>query len=125
MTAHVLVTGAPGNVGTPLVRELLASLQAADRRNAQVKAALATERERWARLKATAQDADRMGHTIDVVSHMRAIEADTPSVPVLLLTACDDRVAKDLFTQGLRGYVQKPFYLNDLIRRVRNEVEAV
>jgi CheY-like chemotaxis protein len=42
-----------------------------------------------------------------------------PKVPVLLLTACDDLVAKDLFAQGLRGYVQKPFYLNQLIDQVQ------
>jgi CheY-like chemotaxis protein len=48
-----------------------------------------------------------------------------PDVRVVLLTACDDNVAKRMFTQGLRGYVQKPFYLDDLVQRVREEVEAV
>ena len=45
-----------------------------------------------------------------------------PDVRVLLLTACDDHVAKKLFAQGLRGYMQKPFYLDDLIARVREEI---
>lgn len=47
-----------------------------------------------------------------------------PGARVILLTACDDNVAKKMFTQGLRGYVQKPFYLDDLIQRVREEMDA-
>jgi DNA-binding response OmpR family regulator len=47
-----------------------------------------------------------------------------PDVRVLLLTACDDNVARKMFETGLRGYLQKPFYLDDLIHRVREEVEA-
>jgi CheY-like chemotaxis protein len=45
-----------------------------------------------------------------------------PNVRVLLLTACDDRVAKDMFAQGLRGYVQKPFYLNQLLEQVQESL---
>ena len=48
-----------------------------------------------------------------------------PDVKVVLLTGCDDNVAKRMFEKGLRGYLQKPFYLDDLIKRVREEVEAV
>ena len=48
-----------------------------------------------------------------------------PYARVLLLTACDDYVARRLFEQGLRGYIQKPFYLDDLIGRVREEIDAV
>ncbi len=47
-----------------------------------------------------------------------------PGARVILLTACDDNVAKKMFMRGLRGFVQKPFYLDDLIQRVREEVEA-
>ena len=47
-----------------------------------------------------------------------------PDVRVLLLTACDDHVARRLFDMGLRGYIQKPFYLADLIGRVADEVDA-
>jgi two-component system alkaline phosphatase synthesis response regulator PhoP len=47
-----------------------------------------------------------------------------PDVRVLLLTACDDHVARRLFDLGLRGYIQKPFYLADLLARVADEVEA-
>lgn len=67
--------------------ELKGYLRDADRRAAQLQAELATERERWLRLRATAQDADRQGFNIDVVSHMRAIERDVPSIPVLMVEA--------------------------------------
>jgi two-component system, cell cycle sensor histidine kinase and response regulator CckA len=48
-----------------------------------------------------------------------------PDVRALLVTACDDNVAKGMFARGLRGFLAKPFYLDDLVRRVRDEVEAV
>lgn len=48
-----------------------------------------------------------------------------PEARVLLLTACDDHVARRMFETGLRGYIQKPFYVDELIQRVRNEVEAL
>jgi DNA-binding response OmpR family regulator len=47
-----------------------------------------------------------------------------PVVKVLLLTACDDHVARQMFQAGLRGYIQKPFYLQDLMARVSEEVDA-
>jgi DNA-binding response OmpR family regulator len=47
-----------------------------------------------------------------------------PDVRVLLLTACDDNVARQMFQAGLRGYLQKPFPLDDLIARVTEEVDA-
>ena len=45
------------------------------RRIAQLHLDLAVAGERLARLKAAAQDADRMGHTIDVASFLRAFDA--------------------------------------------------
>jgi len=47
-----------------------------------------------------------------------------PQARVLLLTACDDVVAKKLFEQGLRGYIQKPFYLNQLARQIQDVIES-
>ncbi|MGD0651527.1 MAG: response regulator [Verrucomicrobiia bacterium] len=47
-----------------------------------------------------------------------------PDVRVLLLTACDDNVARKMFEMGLRGYLQKPFYLDDFIQRVREEING-
>jgi two-component system, cell cycle sensor histidine kinase and response regulator CckA len=48
-----------------------------------------------------------------------------PDVRVLLLTACEDNVARKLFEAGLRGYIQKPFYIDDLLARVAEEVNAL
>jgi two-component system cell cycle sensor histidine kinase/response regulator CckA len=53
-----------------------------------------------------------------------SLQRINPAVRVILLTACEDNVARKMFAQGLRGYVQKPFYLDDLIQRVREELEA-
>jgi two-component system, cell cycle sensor histidine kinase and response regulator CckA len=54
-----------------------------------------------------------------VLECLQRINAD---VRVLLLTGCDDRVARGMFQAGLRGYVQKPFYIDDLVQRVREEL---
>ncbi len=53
------------------------------------------------------------------------LQRQNPSVKVLLLTACDDHVARQMFQAGLRGYIQKPFYLGDLVARVAEEIDAV
>jgi len=45
-----------------------------------------------------------------------------PDVRVILLTACEDHVARKMFDDGLRGYIQKPFYLDDLLQRVSEEL---
>jgi CheY-like chemotaxis protein len=47
-----------------------------------------------------------------------------PEARVLLLTACDDNVARKMFEEGLRGHLQKPFYLDDLVHRVHEEINA-
>lgn len=62
------------------------------------------------------------GMSGDVV--LECLQTVNPDVRVLLLTACDDLVAKKMFAKGLRGYMQKPFYLDDLVARVREEIEA-
>jgi DNA-binding response OmpR family regulator len=54
-----------------------------------------------------------------VYEHLQSID---PGVRVLLLTACGDEVARRMFHAGLRGYMQKPFYIQDLIDRVREEI---
>jgi response regulator RpfG family c-di-GMP phosphodiesterase len=48
-----------------------------------------------------------------------------PDVRVILLTGCDDNIAKRMFENGLCGYIQKPFYLEDLMQRVREELNQV
>ena len=47
-----------------------------------------------------------------------------PDVQVVLLTACEESVADKLFQKGLRGYLQKPFHLPDLVQRVRDAISA-
>src|SRR5260221_2685336 len=36
-----------------------------------------------------------------------------PDARVLLLTGCEDSVARKMFEAGLRGFIQKPFYIDD------------
>jgi two-component system cell cycle sensor histidine kinase/response regulator CckA len=45
-----------------------------------------------------------------------------PDARVILLTGCEDSVARKMFEAGLRGFLQKPFYLDDLVGRVREEL---
>jgi DNA-binding NtrC family response regulator len=47
-----------------------------------------------------------------------------PDVRVVLLTGCEESVADKLFQKGLRGYLQKPFNLPDLVQRVRDAIGA-
>ena len=48
-----------------------------------------------------------------------------PDVRVVLLTGCEDNVAKRMFEEGLRGYIQKPFYVEDLLARVHEELNRI
>jgi DNA-binding response OmpR family regulator len=54
---------------------------------------------------------------------LECLQKVNPDVRVILLTACDDNVARRMFETGLRGYIQKPFYLDDLVQRVREEID--
>ena len=47
-----------------------------------------------------------------------------PDVRVVLLTGCEESVANEMFKTGLRGYLQKPFSLPDLVQRVRDAIDA-
>jgi CheY-like chemotaxis protein len=51
------------------------------------------------------------------------LQGVNPDVRVILLTGCDDNVAHKMFEAGLRGYIQKPFSFEDLLKRVREELE--
>jgi CheY-like chemotaxis protein len=53
------------------------------------------------------------------------LQGVNPDVRVILLTGCEDSVARKMFESGLRGYVQKPFYVDDLVERVREELNQV
>ncbi|HUI06282.1 MAG TPA: response regulator [Verrucomicrobiae bacterium] len=53
------------------------------------------------------------------------LQRTNPDVHVILLTGCDDNVAKRMFEEGLRGYIQKPFYVEDFLARVREELNQL
>lgn len=57
----------------------------------------------------------------EVFAQLRQVN---PGVRVLLLTACDDQVARKMFQQGLRGYIQKPFYLSKLVQQIQETIQA-
>jgi DNA-binding NtrC family response regulator len=47
-----------------------------------------------------------------------------PDVRVVLLTGCEGSVAEMMFQKGLRGYLQKPFSLQDLDQKIREAINA-
>jgi two-component system, cell cycle sensor histidine kinase and response regulator CckA len=47
-----------------------------------------------------------------------------PDVRVVLLTGCEESVADKMRKTGLRGYLQKPFSLPELIQQVRDAIDA-
>jgi DNA-binding response OmpR family regulator len=56
---------------------------------------------------------------------LECLQRVNPEVRVILLTGCDDRVARNMFEAGLSGYIRKPFYIDDLLQRVRDELSQV
>ncbi|MCG3147488.1 MAG: Transcriptional activator protein CzcR [Verrucomicrobiae bacterium] len=78
--------------------------------------------EHWRKIGVVLLDYMMPAMTGDLV--FECLLRQNPYAKVLLLTACDDHVARRMFEQGLRGYIQKPFYLNDLISRVYEEINA-
>jgi two-component system cell cycle sensor histidine kinase/response regulator CckA len=77
--------------------------------------------QRWRAIRLVLLDYIMPNMTGDLV--FECLHNVNPDVRVLLLTGCDDNVAKKMFEAGLRGYIQKPFYIEDLIARVREETE--
>jgi DNA-binding NtrC family response regulator len=47
-----------------------------------------------------------------------------PNVRVVLLTGCEESVAKKMFEKGLRGYLQKPCCIQELAQKVRDAIDA-
>jgi CheY-like chemotaxis protein len=45
-----------------------------------------------------------------------------PDVRVVLLTGCEESVADRMLKRGLRGYLQKPFDLPELVQTVRDAI---
>jgi DNA-binding NtrC family response regulator len=47
-----------------------------------------------------------------------------PDVRVILLTGCEESVAENMFKKGLRGCLQKPFCIRDLIQKIREVIDT-
>lgn len=75
---------------------------------------------RWSEISLVLLDYLMPDLTGDLV--FECLQRINPDVRVILLTGCDDQVARKMFEAGLRGYIQKPFYIDDLVQRVREEL---
>jgi CheY-like chemotaxis protein len=53
------------------------------------------------------------------------LKRKNPDVRTLLLTGCEDSVAKRMFEEGLWGYVHKPFVLQEFVQQITEAVESV
>jgi len=88
----------------------------------EAQAGLKFYEQHWREIQVVLLDYLMPNMTGDLV--FECLQRVNPAVKVLLLTACEDHVARQMFQAGLRGYIQKPFYLADLIARVAEEVDA-
>jgi len=84
---------------------------------------LETYEKRWQEIGLVLLDYVMPEMTGDLV--LECLQQINPEVRVILLTGCDDTVARNMFEAGLRGYIQKPFYIDDLVQRVRDELSQV
>src|SRR5271170_6949450 len=84
------------------------------------KEGLRTYEDRWREIGLVLLDYVMPEMTGDLV--LECLQRINPDVRVLLLTGYDDRVARSMFESGLRGYIPKPFYIDDLVQRVRDEL---
>lgn len=85
------------------------------------KKALEIYEKRWTEIGLVLLDYLMPDMTGDLV--FECLQRIHPAVRVILLTAYEDRVARTMFETGLRGYIQKPFYIEDLVQRVREELD--
>jgi DNA-binding NtrC family response regulator len=81
---------------------------------------LQTYENRWQEIGLVLLDYVMPEMTGDLV--LECLQRINPAVRVILLTGGDDRVARSMFESGLRGCIQKPFYIDDLVQRVRDEL---
>jgi DNA-binding response OmpR family regulator len=56
-----------------------------------------------------------------IFENLRSLD---PDVRVVLLTGCEESVANRMLKRGLRGYLQKPFDLPELVERVRDAINS-
>jgi two-component system cell cycle sensor histidine kinase/response regulator CckA len=84
------------------------------------KAGLKLYEERWTEIGVVLLDFLMPDMTGDLV--FECLRQKNPDVRVILLTGCEDSVARKMFETGLRGLIQKPFYIDDLVNRIREEI---
>jgi DNA-binding NtrC family response regulator len=53
------------------------------------------------------------------------LKRQNPDVCTILLTGCEDYVAKRMYQEGLHGYIHKPFTVHDLVQYVHEAVDSV
>jgi two-component system cell cycle sensor histidine kinase/response regulator CckA len=56
-----------------------------------------------------------------IFENLRSLD---PDVRVVLLTGCEESVADRMLKRGLRGCLQKPFDLPELVERVRDAINS-
>ncbi len=81
---------------------------------------LETYENRWREIGLVLLDYVMPEMTGDLV--LEFLQRINPDVRVILLTGCDDQVARGMFEAGVHGYIRKPFYIDDLVQRVRDEL---
>jgi DNA-binding NtrC family response regulator len=53
------------------------------------------------------------------------LKRQNPDVRAILLTGCDDHVAKPMLQEGLFGYMHKPFFVEDLFHQMHQAIDSV
>jgi DNA-binding response OmpR family regulator len=78
--------------------------------------------QRWAEVDLVLLDYMMPGMKGDeVFHHVRQVN---PQAKVMMLSGSDAPVANLLLAQGLKGYIHKPFYLNQLVKRIRDAITS-
>ena len=77
----------------------------------------------WKNIKVVLLDYLMPEMTGDLI--FECLKRQNPDVRTILLTGCDDHVAKPMFQEGLFGYIHKPFFVDDLVQQVHQAVESV
>lgn len=86
-------------------------------------AALSLYEEHWRKIKVVVSDFKMPGMNGEVLfDHLQRIN---PAVRAILMTGFyGDRVAAPMFAKGLRGCIEKPFHLEELVDGVRDAMAA-
>lgn len=77
----------------------------------------------WKNIKVVLLDYVMPEMTGDLI--FECLKRQNPDVRTILLTGCDDHVAKRMFQEGLFGYMHKPFFVEDLVQQVHQAIDSV